>query len=101
MQAQHTGDLERAVEIFAAVVNKLTRDEALNIDDVKARVRLSSSTIYKLIREGDFPKARQLAQGRTAWLASDIDHWLKSRPDADPAQSRAPKHRDARIRAVV
>ena len=74
--------------------------QALKIRDVEARVKLSASTIYKLIRAGDFPGPRQLAPGSTGWLDADIDQWLASRPPADPTQSRAPKHRDARIRAV-
>lgn len=43
------------------------------------------STIYKAIREGNFPKPVQLGAQSVAWRKSDLDKWIASRPEADMA----------------
>jgi prophage regulatory protein len=43
---------------------------------------LKRSTIFKLIRNGDFPKQRQLTDRATGWLLSEIMAWVEARPVA-------------------
>jgi predicted DNA-binding transcriptional regulator AlpA len=44
-----------------------------------ARVNfLSFVTIWRLMRDGKFPRAR-IVGNRVAWLKSEIDHWIASR----------------------
>lgn len=48
----------------------------MNMNDVVDRVRLSETSIRRLIRSGSFPVARSLLGRRKVWLAADIDNWL-------------------------
>ncbi len=48
----------------------------LNLVEVAARLRLSKSTIYRLLAENRFPKPRRLSQARVVWAEADIEAWL-------------------------
>lgn len=50
----------------------------LRLADVRSRVGLSRSQIYRLAT-GDFPKAYGLGARAVAWLESDIDAWIRAR----------------------
>lgn len=39
---------------------------------------LSKSTIYKLIKEGKFPKPLKLSKRSVGWRQSDLDNFLNS-----------------------
>jgi prophage regulatory protein len=47
---------------------------------VQARTGLSRSSIYKLMKENDFPKQCSLGPRSVGWRSDDIDKWLESRP---------------------
>ena len=51
----------------------------LRIKEVVQITGLSSSSIYKQIRLGDFPRGVKLTSRSTAWSSEDIDNWIKSR----------------------
>lgn len=51
--------------------------------DVLARVKVGRTTLWKLERDGTFPKRRQIAPGITGWLSSEVDEWLTGRPRVD------------------
>ena len=44
---------------------------------------LSRTTIWRLEKRGDFPKRRILGPNCVAWLRSEIDQWLETRPFKD------------------
>jgi prophage regulatory protein len=52
----------------------------LRIRQVMSLTGLSRMTIYRLERDGNFPKRRRLSQNSVAWLESDISAWAESRP---------------------
>ena len=41
---------------------------------------ISRSTIYEVIRRGDFPAPVKLGARAVGWRRSDIEAWLESRP---------------------
>lgn len=45
-----------------------------------AIVPLSAPTVWRLSRDGKFPKPYTLTPGVTAWKGEDIQAWLDSRP---------------------
>ncbi|SEQ64680.1 helix-turn-helix transcriptional regulator [Basfia succiniciproducens] len=49
----------------------------------KARVieitSLSATTIWRMMKKGEFPKSVRASMGRVAWHKSDIDKWLSER----------------------
>ena len=53
--------------------------QILKLKDVVAFTTLSSSTIYRLTKTGDFPKPIKLASHASGWLLADVERWLKGR----------------------
>nr|WP_163500835.1 AlpA family transcriptional regulator [Halomonas socia] len=53
----------------------------LRLPEVRKRVGLSTPTIYRLMKKGDFPGSVKLTpNGRAvAWLESEVDSWVESR----------------------
>ena len=43
-------------------------------------VAMSTATIERLEREGQFPKRRQLSGQRVGWLVREVQEWAESRP---------------------
>lgn len=58
----------------------------IRLPQVQERTGLSRSTIYSLIRDGEFPKQIRL-HGRKSvgWVEAEVDKWIEERI----AQSRA------------
>jgi prophage regulatory protein len=54
-------------------------DKIYRITEVAKMVGLSSSTIYKLIKQGDFPKQIQLTERSVGWDGSDLKNWIDSK----------------------
>lgn len=40
---------------------------------------LSKTTIWRMMKKGQFPKSVRASMGRVAWYKSDIDKWLAER----------------------
>lgn len=60
------------------------RPMAIGTDAISAFVGgLSLPTIGRLEARGEFPRRRLLADRRVAWLVSEIEAWLESRPVSD------------------
>jgi prophage regulatory protein len=51
----------------------------LRFAEVRKRVGLSRSTIWRLEKRGLFVKRRQLSANRVAWPEDEIEAWLRSR----------------------
>jgi prophage regulatory protein len=47
--------------------------------EVLGRVGASYPSIWQWMREGKFPRSRELG-GRAAWLESEIEAWIVNRP---------------------
>lgn len=56
---------------------------AMDMPAVTAYLSLSDSTVEELVRQGAFPRPRQLSPRRKGWLTREIDQWLEDRPVAD------------------
>jgi prophage regulatory protein len=48
----------------------------LRLPELKERIGLSRSTIYRRISENTFPKPVALGGRAVGWIESEIDHWL-------------------------
>lgn len=53
----------------------------IRLPEVKAIVGLSTATIYRLIRAGDFPQQIKLGKNSTGWLESSIQSWVRKRAE--------------------
>jgi prophage regulatory protein len=64
--------------------------------EVKARTKLSASSIYRLVAAGKFPQPIKLSESSSAWVDAEIDAWLeekigdRAKPPAANPQSNQP-----------
>ncbi len=56
--------------------------QILKLKEISSLTKLSSSTIYRLVQAGEFPKPIKLAAHASGWLESDIEDWIESRQKA-------------------
>lgn len=40
---------------------------------------LSATTIWRMMKKGEFPQSVRASMGRVAWRKSDIDNWIAER----------------------
>ena len=50
---------------------------------VQERTGLGRTTVWRMERDGRFPRRRQIGGGIVGWLASEVDEWIRTRPTAD------------------
>ena len=48
----------------------------LRMDDLREKVGLSRSQIYKLIADGGFPKQNKLGERISVWEESKVEEWM-------------------------
>lgn len=63
-------------------------DRIIRAKEISQKTGLSRSTIWRLEREGVFPKRKQLAPHTVGWLESEVARWLESRQPADQSTPR-------------
>lgn len=51
----------------------------IRLDRVQEITQLSKSTIYKLVREENFPEPVRLTKRAVAWFEDEVWHWLEER----------------------
>ena len=56
--------------------------QIIKINAVKQQTNLSVASIYRLAKQGDFPKPIKLGAKASGWLQSEIDDWIQSRLNA-------------------
>lgn len=55
----------------------MAEEKFLNITEVAARVRLTSATIYSLIKRNKFPRGVKIGAARR-WNIEEIDGWTRA-----------------------
>ncbi|WP_091876909.1 helix-turn-helix transcriptional regulator [Massilia yuzhufengensis] len=55
----------------------------LELEAVAGAVALAATTVQRLVRQGEFPKPRQLSGRRVAWLVREVEDWAEGRPVSD------------------
>ena len=70
---------------------------------VEAKTGLGTSTLYKLVREGRFPRGRRVpgAPGVVVWVVSEVQAWLDALPEADPHDRPARGRPAAAVEAAI
>lgn len=64
---------------MSATLNLNADDPILRIPDVEHQVGLKKSTIYALIKKGEFPTPIRLGNRASGWLLSEINQWKQRR----------------------
>ena len=63
--------------------NSENRLSLLSFDDLQRIVPLSRTTIWRLERQGEFPRRMRISTNRVGWLLSDVEEWIASRQEQD------------------
>ena len=53
--------------------------QVIKLKTVIQLTSLSSATIYRLVKSGEFPKQLKLAERSSGWLLEEINEWLESK----------------------
>ena len=65
---------------MTAYKNKQTENQRLiRRKEVQAKTGLGASSIYAMMKSGEFPQCLNLSERRVAWIESDIDKWIAER----------------------
>lgn len=67
----------------------MTAPRLERLAEVSARTGLPKSTLYRLIKSGDFPPSLPLAGRTRAWDAAAVDSWIASKIAAASAGKAA------------
>ncbi|EPM7857410.1 AlpA family phage regulatory protein [Vibrio alginolyticus] len=54
----------------------------LNLEQVITKTTLCKSTIYELMKVGEFPKNFTVSGKRKAWLESEVEGWMMSKMES-------------------
>jgi prophage regulatory protein len=57
----------------------IDRDRLISIDEVRSRVQVSRSTLWRLRRTGEFPDPVTVSPHRKLWLERSIDAWISAK----------------------
>ena len=57
-------------------------DRLIKLPEVLRLTGLSRSTLYRKLKEGDFPRPVQLGKRAVAWRESEVIAWINGRPPA-------------------
>ena len=59
-------------------------DQLLKLVDIKEKINVSYSTLYRWIEEGSFPKPLVFGKAEknatTRWLKKEVEEWFSDRP---------------------
>lgn len=65
---------------MTASKNKQTENQRLiRRKEVQTKTGLCTSSIYALMKKGDFPQSLQISIRRVAWIESEVDQWISDR----------------------
>ena len=59
-----------------------TTERLLTRPEIEARFQISRSTIYRLMRFGEFPVPVRIGRRAIRWLEPEIETWFSQRPKA-------------------
>lgn len=66
----------------------MSENQLLRRQEVEALVRLSTSSVYRLMRAGQFPEPMRVGQRAVRWRKSEIDQYLAERDRASGRDER-------------
>lgn len=69
---------------------RLAKQRLIRLGEVRLRVGLGTTTIYRYLARGEFPRPIAIGGGRVAWIEGEIDAWIAERiEDAHGADQSA------------
>jgi len=68
----------------------------IRFKELRQRIPLGRTTIWKMMREGRFPQSRRIGKMAAAWLESEVEEWMKK----NAGEGQAKENKYEQIRAV-
>ena len=65
------------------------QDRLLRREEVETRCGITRTTVYRLMRAGQFPEPLRIGPRAVRWPANEIEAWLADRPRATGDGARA------------
>jgi prophage regulatory protein len=62
--------------------NEQKKERIIRKSEMLARTGLSDATIWRLERQGTFPKRLRLGGNSCGWLESELDDWFRLKAEA-------------------
>jgi len=59
------------------------QDSIVRYPQLREMVGLSPSSLWRLERDGKFPRRRKLSGRTVGWLLSEVQEWMQSRPQVE------------------
>jgi predicted DNA-binding transcriptional regulator AlpA len=56
--------------------------------EVLARIPVTFPTLWKWVRNGTFPQARIISDHKAVWLESEVNEWIRARPQRSYKQGK-------------
>ena len=56
-----------------------TEPRFLGKDEILSRVPVSDTTLWRMCKDGGFPKPIAISGNRKGWLSADVDAWFAAR----------------------
>jgi len=53
--------------------------QILKVGEVEQKVKLDRTSIYRMVKRGDFPAMIKLGERSSGWIESEIEQWLEDR----------------------
>lgn len=53
----------------------------LKLKEVIAMTSLSKASIYRQVNAGTFPNSIKIGPRATAWILSEVEHWIESKKE--------------------
>lgn len=63
----------------------MLNDELLTVKEVTQLTKMSKTTIYRKIQEGEFPKNRNFGGNLVRWSNNEIQSWMRNAFEAHHA----------------
>jgi len=74
------GKSEETPIVSRKTFSKRGNMKILNLKEVIEKIGLSTTTIWRLERKGEFPKRIKLSPNRRGWEDTQIQEWMATRP---------------------
>jgi prophage regulatory protein len=66
----------------------MSESRIMRLQAVCAHTGLSRTTMYRLVRQGQFPKPIRLTTRTSGWLYDEVNAWIAERATKSRAKSR-------------
>ncbi|WP_284778522.1 AlpA family phage regulatory protein [Agrobacterium sp. lyk4-40-TYG-31] len=69
--------------------NLVALDSYLTLKEVMTNIKVASSTLYRWVDAGNFPRPVRLGENCVRWRVADVKAWQESRQSGEPIKKTA------------